>query len=183
MPAPCHGPASASYGGLNHLGWICSLRIGGEERMGELLARFDELQDFDHRFAAFDPAMVRRVGAMPTEYVYYFYDARRYIDGVARAGASRGQDVQRLNKELLASLAKAFADGGVDAAWSAYDMLLGVRRDTYMHTDMQGDSGQGEARARRAAQPAAGLAGAKVGGYEGLALRVIDGLSGRGAES
>jgi 6-phospho-beta-glucosidase len=169
---------SASYGGLNHLGWVCSLRVGGQERMGELLARFEELQAFDHRFAAFDPAMVRRVGAIPTEYVYYFYDARRYLDGVARAGASRGQDVQRLNAELLAGLAKAFADGGVDAAWQAYDTLLGVRRDTYMRTDMGGDSGQGEARARRAAQPAPGLTAARVGGYEGLALRVIDGLSG-----
>jgi 6-phospho-beta-glucosidase len=171
---------SASYGGLNHLGWVCSLRVGGEERMGELLARFDELQGFDHRFAAFDPAMVRRVGAIPTEYVYYFYDARRYLDGVARAGASRGQDVLRLNAELLSGLAKAFADGGVDAAWSAYDTLLGVRRDTYMRTDMGGDNGQREARARRAAQPASELAAARIGGYEGLALRVIDGLSGHG---
>jgi 6-phospho-beta-glucosidase len=174
------GSASASYGGLNHLGWVCSLRVDGQERMGELLSRFEELQGFDHRFAAFDPALVRRVGAIPTDYVYYYYDARRYLDGVARAGASRGRDVLRLNAELLAGLAQAFADGGVDAAWSAYDMLLGVRRDTYMRTDMRGESGQGEARARRAALPASGLAAARVGGYEGLALQVIDGLSGRG---
>jgi 6-phospho-beta-glucosidase len=171
---------SASYGGLNHLGWVCSLRTGERERIGELLARFEELQAFDHRFTAFDPAMVRRVGAIPTEYVYYFYDGRRYVDEVRRAGSSRGQDVLRLNAELLAALAKAFAgDDGVDAAWSAYDMLLGVRRDTYMHTDMQGDSGQGDARARRAARAEPALAAARVGGYEGLALRVIDGLSGR----
>jgi 6-phospho-beta-glucosidase len=175
------GQATATYGGLNHLGWVCSVQAGGQERMGELLDRFEELQAFDHRFAAFDPAEVRRVGAIPTEYVYYFYDARRYLDGVARAGASRGQDVLRLNTELLDNLAKAYAEGGVDAAWSAYDTLLGVRRDTYMQTDMQGDSGQEQARARRAARPAAGLAGATLGGYEGLALRVIDGLSGRGA--
>ena len=169
---------SASYGGLNHLGWVCSLQAGGQERMGELLARFEELQDFDHRFAAFDPAVVRRIGAIPTEYVYYFYDSRRYLDEVTRAGASRGQDVLRLNTELIAGLTQAFVDSSVDTAWSVYDTLLGVRRDTYMQTDMQGDSGQGEARARRAAHPASGLAGAQVGGYEGLALRVIDGLSG-----
>jgi 6-phospho-beta-glucosidase len=169
---------SASYGGLNHLGWVCSLQIRGQERMGELLARFEELQGFDHRFAAFDPEMVRRVGAIPTEYVYYFYDGRRYLDEVARAGASRGQDVLRLNVELLDGLARAFVDSGVDTAWSVYDTLLGVRRDTYMQTDMRGNSGQGEARARRASHPASGLAGARVGGYEGLALQVIDGLSG-----
>ena len=172
------GRVSAGYGGLNHLGWVCSLQADGRERMGELLARFEDLQRFDHRFAAFDPAVVRRVGAIPTEYVYYFYDGRRYLDEVARAGSSRGQDVLRLNAELLVGLQRAFVDAGVDTAWSVYDTLLGVRRDTYMQTDMQGDSGQGEARARRAARPAAGLAGARVGGYEGLALRVIDGLSG-----
>ena len=155
------------------------MQVGGEERIGELLARFEELQRFDHRFAAFDPAMVRRVGAIPTEYVYYFYDGRRYVDEVARAGASRGQDVLRLNTELLAAVAKAF-DDGVDAAWSAYEMLLGVRRDTYMRTDTRATAG----RARRApggprgARP--GSAAAQIGGYEGLALQVIDGLSGGG---
>jgi 6-phospho-beta-glucosidase len=172
------GSVAASYGGLNHLGWVCSLQAGGQERMGELLARFGELQDFDHRFAAFDPAVVRRVGAIPTEYVYYFYDERRYLDEVARAGASRGQDVLRLNAELLAGLQRAFVDSSVDTAWSVYDTLLGVRRDTYMQTDMQGDSGQAQARARRAARGASGLAEARIGGYEGLALQVIDGLSG-----
>jgi len=172
---------SGSYAGLNHLGWVCSLLTGGQERIGELLNRFEELQRFDHRFAAFDPALVRRVGAIPTEYVYYFYDAARYLDGVAQAGVSRGRDVLRLNSELLARLASAFDDGGVDAAWSVYEMLLGVRRDTYMRTDMQGDSGQDQARARREADPAAGIGAARVGGYEGLALRVIDGLAGRAA--
>jgi 6-phospho-beta-glucosidase len=175
------GGVSGSYAGLNHLGWVCSLQAGGQERIGELLARFEDLQRFDHRFAAFDPALVRRVGAIPTEYVYYFYDGARYLDGVARAGVSRGQDVLRLNDELLGRLAGAFADGGVHAAWSAYETLMGVRRDTYMRTDVQGDNGQGEARARRAAAGPAGIGAAQVGGYEGLALRVIDGLAGRGA--
>jgi 6-phospho-beta-glucosidase len=170
---------SGSYAGLNHLGWVGSLRVDGQERIGELLDRFEELQRFDHRFAGFDPAVVRRVGAVPAEYVYYFYDPGRYVDGVARAGTSRGQDVLRLNEELLGGIAKAFADGDVHAAWSAYDTLMGVRRDTYMRTDTEGDNHQGEARTRRAAAGAAAIDSARIGGYEGLALRVIDGLSGR----
>jgi 6-phospho-beta-glucosidase len=170
---------AGSYAGLNHLGWICSFRADGTERIGELLDRFEELQRFDHRFAGFDPAMVRRVGGIPTEYVYYFYDPRRYVDGVARAGASRGQDVLRLNTELLEAITAAFAGGDARAAWSAYDTLMGVRRDTYMRTDTEGDNGQGEARARRAAAGAVAIDSASIGGYEGLALRVIDGLAGR----
>jgi alpha-galactosidase/6-phospho-beta-glucosidase family protein len=173
---------SGAYAGLNHLGWVCSLRADGVERIDEVLARFEELRRFDHRFSAFDPALVRRVGAIPTEYLYYFYDPRRYVDGIARAGASRGRDVQRLNQELIAALGKAFADGDSRDAWSAYETVLGVRRDTYMRADMQGDNGQTEARAGRAAQGASPIAEARVGGYEGLALRVIDGLAGRGPQ-
>ena len=174
-------PAEASFGysGLNHLGWITSVRIGGQERIGELLDRFTELQAHDHRFSAFDPAFVRRIGALPTEYVFYYYDPERYLRGVRAAGTSRGEDILRLNEELLGALTKAFAEGDVHDAWSAYAQLLGVRRDTYMRTDMEGASGQDQARARQAAKPHPALDSAGIGGYEGLALRVIDGLTGK----
>jgi 6-phospho-beta-glucosidase len=166
------------YSGLNHLGWITSAVVDGQERIGELIDRFAELQRFDHRFSAFDPALIRRVGALPTEYVYFFYDPERYVRGVQSAGTSRGQDIELLNNESLTAVAKGFADGGVQDAWAAYARLLAVRRDTYMRTDMFGDNDQAAARVRQEKidQP---LAGTKIGGYEGLALRVIDGLSGR----
>jgi 6-phospho-beta-glucosidase len=48
-----------------------------------------------------------------------------------------------------------------------------------MRTDMQGDSGQPAARAQRAAAATAGISEAQAGGYESLALQVIDGLTGR----
>lgn len=86
-----------------------------------------------------------------------------------------------LNAELLAAIGQAFADGDVHAAWSAYANLIGVRHDTYMKTDTQGASGQAEARAVRAAADAVPIEAGELGGYEGLALRVIDGLSGRRA--
>ena len=116
---------------------------------------------------------------MPTEYVFYYYDPERYLRGVAAAGASRGEDILRLNEEMLGAIAKAFADGDVHDAWAAYSQLLGVRRDTYMRTDMQGASGQEQARAQRAAAPPPTLDSTRIGGYEGLALRVIDGLTGK----
>jgi 6-phospho-beta-glucosidase len=170
---------SFSYGGLNHLGWITSFAVDGEERIGTLLDRYEDLRRFDHVFAAFDPAQVRRLGAIPTEYVYYFYEPARYVAAVARAGASRGADVLRLNSELLAAIASAFDAGGVDDAWSAYSTLMGIRRDTYMRTDTDGDNAQAQARARRAAAGPAGPGGGGPGGYAGVALQVIDGLTAR----
>lgn len=169
----------AGYAGLNHLGWVTSFSAGGIDLMPDLVARFDELARFDHHFAAFDATLIRRVGAIPTEYVYYYYDERRYLDGVARAGASRGEDVARLNEELVAAVGRALAVGDVPAAWSAYTRLMGVRSDTYMRTDVEGSSGQAAARAARAVAGTVPVGGTRPGGYEGLALRVIDGLSGR----
>jgi 6-phospho-beta-glucosidase len=169
----------AQYGGLNHLGWVTSFTMDGTEMMPEFLARFDELQAFDRHFGIFDADQVRRVGAIPTEYVYYYYDERRYIDGVVKAGSSRGQDVLGLNEELLTAIRAGFSEGGVQAAWAAYAGVLGVRRDTYMRTDTEGDSGQAAARAARAARGPVPIEAQEIGGYEGLALRVIDGLSGR----
>ncbi len=86
-----------------------------------------------------------------------------------------------LNEELLTAIGKAFADGDVHAAWSAYASLIGVRHDTYMKTDTQGASGQAEARAARAAAGSVPIQAEELVGYEGLALRVIDGLAGRRA--
>jgi 6-phospho-beta-glucosidase len=176
---------AGSYAGLNHLGWVCALRAGGRDRIGELISRFAELREFDHRFAAFDPDMVRRTGAVPAEYVYYYDDPARYVREVTRAGSSRGQDVEQLNGELLAAVGAALDRGDAGAAWSAYDTLMGVRSDTYMRADTDGDAGLARARSAReeaAREQAAGggtaLAAARIGGYEGLALRVIGGLAG-----
>ena len=174
-----------SYGGLNHLGWISSFAVAGEERIGTLLDRYFELQRFDHRFAAFDGGFVRRLGAIPTEYAYYYYEPRRYVDAVAQAGASRGADVLRLNASLLASIAKAFETGDVHDAWAAYAAQMGIRHASYMRTDVQGKGMPLQTAAAgtpdRLAPPGGGAGAGEVrpGGYEGVALQVIAALTAR----
>jgi 6-phospho-beta-glucosidase len=101
------------------------------------------------------------------------------VEGVARAGSSRGQDVLRLNEELLDGIARSFDKGDVEDAWSTYSLLMGVRHDTYMRTDTEGDNHQALARSHRVAEGPAPLEGATMGGYEGVALRVIAGLTSR----
>jgi 6-phospho-beta-glucosidase len=165
--------AAFSYGGLNHLGWITSVVVDGEERMSELLARYDDLRAFDHRFAAFDPALVRRLGCIPNEYLYYFYDSAAYVAGVAHAGASRGEEVRRFNEHLTVRVARALAAGDVHDAWAAYTEVMDARHDSYMRLEVGGEA------AAEGTDPASLSAPAgEIGGYEGVALRVIAGLSG-----
>src|SRR5215467_7480847 len=194
-----------SYAGLNHLGWISSFRVAGRDCIGPLLQRYEELQRFDHRFAAFDPDFVRRLGAVPTEYDYYYYEPRRYVEAVAQAGASRGADVLRLNSGLLGDIAKAFEAGDIHDAWHAYIPQMRIRRASYMRTDMAGEAmpigapaggqdGDTDATdhdlgdlgpAGGADGPAGGSRGGvppeqhRPGGYDGVALAVIAALTGR----
>jgi len=179
-----------SYAGLNHLGWISSFTVAGREQVGTLLERYEELQRFDQHFAAFDAGFVRRLGAIPTEYDYYYYEPRRYVEAVAQAGASRGADVLRLNSGLLTDVAKAFSAGDVHDAWNAYITQMGIRRASYMRTDMAGESMPVPAPSASGTAPesghdpeglgpAGGGADVRPGGYEGVALQVIAALTDR----
>ena len=178
-----------SSAGLNHLGWISSFTVAGREQVGTLLDRYEELQRFDQHFAAFDAGFVRRLGAIPTEYDYYYYEPRRYVEAVAQAGASRGADVLRLNSGLLTDVAKAFSAGDVHDAWHAYITQMGIRRASYMRTDMVGESMPIPAPAAGGPAPDAGhdagdlgpAGGTDIcpGGYEGVALQVIAALTDR----
>jgi 6-phospho-beta-glucosidase len=163
-----------AYGGLNHLGWISSLSVGGEERIDELVARYDELRAFDHRFTAFDPALVGRLGCIPTEYLYYYYEPAGYVAGVTRAGKTRGLDVQGFNERLIRGVLKGFESGGFDDAWHAYSDVMDERHGSYMKLDIDGRTDGSPPGAPAAEHEDAD----EIGGYEGVALSVIDGLSG-----
>jgi 6-phospho-beta-glucosidase len=164
---PAEGPVSYSYAGLNHLGWFCSVMTGGTERVGELVERYGELARFDRCFSPFDPALVGRLGCIPTEYLYYFYDARRYVEAVSAAGLTRGAQVEQLNAELTCRVCRAF-ELGADEAWAEYTLMLAARQSSYLRLDL----GRGPGRPDRTA------AGWASQGYEGIAIAVVDGLLG-----
>ncbi|MHB8293159.1 MAG: family 4 glycosyl hydrolase [Acidimicrobiales bacterium] len=183
------GATSVGYLGLNHLGWVTSVRTGGEERIGELLERYEELRHASRQFAWFDAAAVRRLGALPQEYVSYFYDPGRYLGAVAAAATSRGGAVRKLNEELEARVGEAIGDGDLDAAWDRYSESMSIRRGSYMTIEAGEPGGHGGA--ERASAGAPGLGGYEgvvsapagapgLGGYEGVALRVIQALAGEG---
>jgi 6-phospho-beta-glucosidase len=170
------GKIAFSYAGLNHLGWITSVVVDGEERIDRLVTRYDELRTFNYRFAAFDAALVRRLGCIPTDYLYYYYDPGAYVARVASAGTTRGESVRTFNERLITSIVRAFDDGDVHDAWRAYSQVMAGRRASYMRLDVEGVL----APDTTATTPGSELTavGGSVGGYEGVALRVIDGLSG-----
>jgi 6-phospho-beta-glucosidase len=172
---------SIGYGGLNHLGWITSVTVDGIEVMDRLLHDFDKLQVLGSSFGAFDPDLVRRVGAIPTEYLYYFYDSATYVSRITAAGLTRGEMVQTFNTGLVEEIMKSFETGGFHEAWAAYIDVMAARHSSYMRLDVLGESQRSDDTNAPEGSNLSGDAEA-IGGYEGVALRVMGGLLGNTVE-
>jgi 6-phospho-beta-glucosidase len=73
------------YVGLNHLGWLRGLHVGGEDLLPRLLADDKALESFEEG-KLFGAEWLRALGAIPNEYLHYYYFTREAV----AAGASRG---------------------------------------------------------------------------------------------
>ncbi|MDR2347248.1 MAG: 6-phospho-beta-glucosidase [Bifidobacteriaceae bacterium] len=151
-------PESFDYVGLNHLGWLRSLRVGGRDRLPELLADDEALGGVEEaRLIGFD--WVRALGALPNEYLYYYYFAPEAVAGIKAGQVTRG--------EFLASQQARFYDlvrqrpGQAAELWAA---ARDQREATYMAEARAAD--QAECR-----DPAEG------GGYQQVACDLMAALA------
>ncbi|MFD5575513.1 family 4 glycosyl hydrolase, partial [Streptomyces cadmiisoli] len=60
------------YVGLNHLGWVRGLRVGGRDELPRLLADTEALESFEEG-RLFGAEWLRSLGAIPNEYLHYYY--------------------------------------------------------------------------------------------------------------
>jgi 6-phospho-beta-glucosidase len=144
------------YSGLNHLGWLSGAYVRGVDRLPELLDSPEALARTEEG-RLFGPARLRELGALPNEYLHYYYDTADAIAAVA--GATRG--------EFLAGQQDAFyaaAAGAAPAAAAAEWARVRAERDaTYLP---------------EAQRAAAGADEPSGGGYEDVALAVMRALAG-----
>jgi 6-phospho-beta-glucosidase len=81
--------------GLNHLTWLRAVRVDGSDVLPELLAeRADELA------IDFSPALLRRLGAIPSYYLRYFYLHDDILDH-QRVEKPRAAEVAEIERDLL----------------------------------------------------------------------------------
>jgi 6-phospho-beta-glucosidase len=66
------------YVGLNHLGWLRGLRIEGRDELPRLLADPELLGSFEEG-KLFGPDWLRSLGAIPNEYLHYYYFNRKAV--------------------------------------------------------------------------------------------------------
>jgi 6-phospho-beta-glucosidase len=123
------------YAGLNHLGWVRHVHLRGEDITGRLLADPEALRRL-YPADLFDPALIQVLGLVPTEYLFFYYSQRKAHENQVRAGASRGEELQRLNTDLFEQLRQA----GEGQRLSIYRSYLLRRNSSYMKLEAQGES-------------------------------------------
>jgi 6-phospho-beta-glucosidase len=123
------------YAGLNHLGWVRRVTLRGEDITGRLLSDQDALRRL-YPADLFDPNLIQTLRLIPTEYVFFYYSQRKAYENQVRAGASRGEEIERLNTSLFDQLAAEDAARGL----ATYRSYLLRRNASYMKLEAEGGS-------------------------------------------
>ena len=114
-PGPSLGAVTdrveADYLGINHLGWLRGLRADGVDRLPGLLGDAERLRRTEEG-RLFGPDVLRSLGAIPNEYLYWYYGGREALRDVQAAVRTRGEHVRARQQAFYAAAAAALAGGG-----------------------------------------------------------------------
>jgi 6-phospho-beta-glucosidase len=92
--------------GLNHLTWELGVRLDGGEVLPQLLG---EHVDRVAPATGLPPALVARLGNVPSYYLHYFYEHDRVVEQ-QRKTMSRAEEVAQIERDLL----EQYADPSLD---------------------------------------------------------------------
>ena len=52
----------------------------------------------------FDPKLLRLMGLLPNEYLYYYYHREKALANIQKAGAARGETIETINRHMMEEL-------------------------------------------------------------------------------
>lgn len=146
------------YVGLNHLGWVRRVMHDGRDHLPALLADESALRTLVEE-QVFGVSWLQALGAVPNEYLFYYYCNREAVRAIKDQGETRGEYLIKQQSDFYAAAAER-----PERAYELWDQARSDRNDRYM----------AEARGRDAPRISAGSGG----GYEGVALGVIEAIAG-----
>ncbi|MER7680421.1 6-phospho-beta-glucosidase [Streptomyces sp. NPDC096934] len=147
--------AFIDYVGLNHLGWVRGLRVEGRDELPRLLADPALLGSFEEG-KLFGADWLRSLGAVPNEYLHYYYFNREAVSAYQRAEKTRGAFLRDQQGRFYEEMERPDT-----AALTAWERTRAEREATYM-AENRDAAGAGE----RAADDLSG-------GYEKVALALM----------
>ncbi|MFB0632854.1 6-phospho-beta-glucosidase [Streptomyces sp. AB3(2024)] len=147
------------YVGLNHLGWVRGLRVGGRDELPRLLADDKALESFEEG-RLFGADWLRSLGAIPNEYLHYYYYNRDTVRAYQEAERTRGAFLRDQQRAFYAGTGRP--DGPPGSALAAWDRTRAEREATYMSENRE-VAGAGEREE----------SDLESGGYEKVALALM----------
>ncbi|MFG2876616.1 6-phospho-beta-glucosidase [Streptomyces sp. NPDC048337] len=147
------------YVGLNHLGWVRGLRIAGRDALPRLLADAEALESFEEG-RLFGAEWLRSLGAIPNEYLHYYYFNRDTVRAYQEAKQTRGAFLRDQQHGFYAEAGRPGLPAG--AALAAWDRTRAEREATYMAENREA-AGVGEREE----------SDLESGGYEKVALALM----------
>jgi 6-phospho-beta-glucosidase len=152
------------YAGLNHLGWVRRVMVGGRDVTQQLLEN-DKLLRGLYSADLFDPALIRALGLLPTEYLFFYYSQRKAYRNQLKAGSTRGAELERMNAGLFQEM-QSQSSG---AALTTYRNYLNQRNASYMK--LEGEAGSAFSNEAEPDDPFE-----QATGYHRIAVDVMTGL-------
>ncbi|MEU3316500.1 6-phospho-beta-glucosidase [Streptomyces sp. NPDC006662] len=147
------------YVGLNHLGWLRGLHVGGRDELPRLLADPEALESFEEG-RLFGAEWLRSLGAIPNEYLHYYYFNRDTVRAYQEAKQTRGAFLRDQQRGFYAEAGRPEEPAG--AALAAWERTRAEREATYMSENRE-VAGVGEREA----------SDLESGGYEKVALALM----------
>lgn len=160
------------YVGLNHLGWIRRIALRGKE-VTESVLDDDGMLAKLYSAPLFDHELIRALGLIPTEYLFFYYSRTRALQNQRQGGATRGEQIAQMNESLANTLLKLHASNDDAGALQAYIDYLNLRSGSYMKLEGEGVSAfEGEVPQEDPFRAATG--------YHRIALDVMNALTSTG---
>ncbi|AJW78002.1 6-phospho-beta-glucosidase [Clavibacter michiganensis] len=149
------------YAGLNHLGWLRGLRVDGRDVLPDLMARPDLIGTFEEG-RLFGAEWVTELGAVPNEYLHYYYYQREVRHADQLAAQTRGAFLVEQQGRFYEQLEHRH-DVSALALWERTRL---DRETTYMATNRQ-SAGMGDRDEDDLVS----------GGYEDVAIALMRGIA------
>ncbi|MBF4590866.1 6-phospho-beta-glucosidase [Curtobacterium sp. VKM Ac-1395] len=159
-----HTRVQMDYVGLNHLGWMRRVMYDGRDVLPELMADDGRLGAMEEGHV-FGLDWIRSLGAIPNEYLYYYYFNRDAVRSIIGSGKTRG--------DFLAESQSAFYDRATAAGDGVADLwreTVARRSASYMAEAKGGTQDEPVDAKERETDPS-------HQGYAGVALGVMAAIS------
>lgn len=153
--------------GLNHLSWIRSVKKQGIEILDDLLVDNEFLNSIQE-FSMFDPDLLRHIGFLPNEYLYYYYHREKALDNIMKSGATRGKTIEDVNIQMMKELKEVDMESDPEGALQIFLYYMQVRESSYMSIETANNKKEEIKRGDLEVPDGMGYAGVMLDCIEGL---------------